>query len=203
MPSRRRWIDSAGRTLSAKAGPEVTPAGISNLQLFKPHIVEALQALLAPYPDWHITIRVAVPGKEGIWPGMGLIVYSDEVVDELRRDSCPRNSGIWFLGGEESTDIAWSREFRPREARLCTTFLRLIAPQKSGKVQAIEWRAGLRKKIPEEFVPLTSCWTAATSMQNCTTSGGRKRRDTTSAPAVIGFFEELCRQIIERQRKPA
>jgi hypothetical protein len=60
-----------------------------NLELFKPHIVRALQDLLAPYPDWYIAIGVAVPGKEDIWPGMGLIVYSDEVVDELRRDFLP------------------------------------------------------------------------------------------------------------------
>jgi hypothetical protein len=61
-----------------------------NLELFKPHIVRALQDLLAPYPDWYITIRVAVPGKEESWPGMGLIIYSNEAVDELRRDFLPR-----------------------------------------------------------------------------------------------------------------
>jgi hypothetical protein len=60
-----------------------------NLGLFKPQIVKALQDLLVGYPDWYITVRVAVPGKEGIWPGMGLIIYSDEVVDELRRDFLP------------------------------------------------------------------------------------------------------------------
>jgi hypothetical protein len=60
-----------------------------NLELFKPHIIKALQDLLVDYPDWYITIRVAVPEKEGIWPGMGLIIYSDEVVDELRRGFLP------------------------------------------------------------------------------------------------------------------
>jgi hypothetical protein len=60
-----------------------------NLELFKPHIIKALQDLLVDYPDWYITIRIAVPEKEGIWPGMGLIIYSDEVVDELRRDFLP------------------------------------------------------------------------------------------------------------------
>src|SRR5258707_1249924 len=60
-----------------------------NLELFKPQIIKVLQDLLAGYPDWYITIRVAVPGKEKIWPGMGLIIYSDEVIDELRRDFLP------------------------------------------------------------------------------------------------------------------
>ena len=57
-----------------------------NLAMFKPHIIKALQDLLAPYPDWYIEIGVAVPGKEDVWPGMGLMVYSDEILDELQRD---------------------------------------------------------------------------------------------------------------------
>lgn len=60
-----------------------------NLEMFKPHIIKALQDLLAPYPDWYIAIGVAVPGKEDIWPGMGLIIYSDEIVDQLQRDFLP------------------------------------------------------------------------------------------------------------------
>jgi hypothetical protein len=50
------------------------------------------------YPDWYITIRVAVPGKEKIWPGMGLIIYSDEVIDELRRDFLPAEFRDVFFG---------------------------------------------------------------------------------------------------------
>jgi hypothetical protein len=69
-----------------------------NLELFKPQIVKALQDLLAPYPDWYITIAVAVPGKEEIWPGMGLIIYPDEVVDELRRDFLPAEFRDVFFG---------------------------------------------------------------------------------------------------------
>ena len=60
-----------------------------NLEMFKPHIIKALQDLLAPYPDWYIEIGVAVPEKYGIWPGMGLIIYSDEIVDQLQRDFLP------------------------------------------------------------------------------------------------------------------
>ena len=73
-----------------------------NLALFKPHIIKALQGLLTPYPDWRIIIGVAVPGKEEIWPGMGLIVYSNEVVDQCSAISCPWNSAIWFLAREKS-----------------------------------------------------------------------------------------------------
>jgi hypothetical protein len=69
-----------------------------NLKLFKPQIVRALQDLLAGYPDWVITVRVAVPGKEKIWPGMGLIIYSDEVIDELRRDFLPAEFRDVFFG---------------------------------------------------------------------------------------------------------
>lgn len=66
-----------------------TSSNFKNLALFKPHIIKALQGLLAPYPDWRIEIGVAVPEKHGIWPGMGLIVYSDEIVDQLQRDFLP------------------------------------------------------------------------------------------------------------------
>jgi hypothetical protein len=66
--------------------------------MFKPHIIKALQDLLAPYPDWYIEIGVAVPDKYGIWPGMGLIVYPDEVVDELRRDFLPAEFRDVFFG---------------------------------------------------------------------------------------------------------
>jgi hypothetical protein len=95
MRSRPRWIGSAGRTLLAEEiywlvddnwGRLSQQLEFQNLELFKPHIIKALQDLLVDYPDWYITIRIAVPEKEGIWPGMGLIIYSDEVVDELRRD---------------------------------------------------------------------------------------------------------------------
>jgi hypothetical protein len=60
-----------------------------NLSLLQPHIIKSLQALLADYPNWDITVRIDVPGKENTWPGMGLIIYHDEIVDELQREFLP------------------------------------------------------------------------------------------------------------------
>jgi hypothetical protein len=62
---------------------------VQNLNLLRPSVIKALQTLLADCPNWDITVRVDVPGKENEWPGMGLIVYRDEIVDELRRDFLP------------------------------------------------------------------------------------------------------------------
>jgi hypothetical protein len=62
---------------------------IQNLLLFRPHVIRSLQALLAEYPNWRITVQVAVPGKEEEWPGMGIIVYHDKIVDELQRSYLP------------------------------------------------------------------------------------------------------------------
>jgi hypothetical protein len=60
-----------------------------NLQLFDTLILTALQDLLRQFPDWYITIRVDVVGKEDQWPGMGVIVYRDRIVDDLKRDFLP------------------------------------------------------------------------------------------------------------------
>lgn len=60
-----------------------------NLNLFHPDIIRALQALLIDFPDWEITARVDAIGKEESWPGMGLIVARDKIVDELRREFLP------------------------------------------------------------------------------------------------------------------
>jgi hypothetical protein len=62
---------------------------VQNLKMLQPHIIKLLQALLADYPKWEITVRVDVPGTENTWPGMGLIIFNDEIVDELRRDYLP------------------------------------------------------------------------------------------------------------------
>src|SRR5437879_6094530 len=60
-----------------------------NLNLLQPHIVKLLQALLADYPDWEITVRVDVLGKENVWPGMGLVIHDDGIIDDLRREFLP------------------------------------------------------------------------------------------------------------------
>ncbi|MGV3633123.1 MAG: hypothetical protein ACO1NY_02160 [Pseudorhodoplanes sp.] len=62
---------------------------IQNLNLLQPHIVKALQAELADYPRWEICAVVDVVREDGNWPGMGLIIYSDEIVDKLVRAYLP------------------------------------------------------------------------------------------------------------------
>jgi hypothetical protein len=70
-------------------GPRRHRLEFQNLDLFRTDILQQLQAVLAGYPDWRITIQVDVPGTEKIWPGMGLIVYENEIIDELQRDFLP------------------------------------------------------------------------------------------------------------------
>ncbi len=60
-----------------------------NLDLLQASLFDALRRLLVDFPDWDITVRIDVPDKRGVWPGMGLIIYEDEIVDELRRDVLP------------------------------------------------------------------------------------------------------------------
>src|SRR5262245_48887641 len=62
---------------------------IQNLSLLRPQIVDMLRALLAPYPDWEITLRVDVSGKEKEWPAMGVIIHDDEIIDDLQREFLP------------------------------------------------------------------------------------------------------------------
>jgi hypothetical protein len=62
---------------------------IQDLNLLQPRIIKALQALLADFPNWYMTVRIDVPGTEDTWPGMGLIIYKDEIVDELQREFFP------------------------------------------------------------------------------------------------------------------
>ena len=69
-----------------------------NLDLFKPDIIRELQAELAAYPNWSITIRVDVVGKEKEWPGMGIIIYPNEVFDELQRNYLPERFQTMIFG---------------------------------------------------------------------------------------------------------
>src|SRR4051812_37556412 len=52
---------------------------IQILALLAPLVIKSLQTLLADYSDWDISVRVDIPGKEQSWPGMGLIIYRDEI----------------------------------------------------------------------------------------------------------------------------
>ncbi len=57
------------------------------LSLAWPSIAKKLQLLLARYPDWRITIRLA--GRPQGWPGMGIVISSDRIIDDLKREYFP------------------------------------------------------------------------------------------------------------------
>lgn len=66
---------------------------IQNLNLLVPSVVKGLQSLLSGYPDWEIAMAVDVPGTETRWPGMGLVISRDGIVDELQREFLPKPIG--------------------------------------------------------------------------------------------------------------
>ena len=68
-------------------GSDLLQLEFQNLKMLRPSIIKLLQGLLADYPEWMMTIHVQSPQENA--PGMGLIVYRDEVVDELQRDFLP------------------------------------------------------------------------------------------------------------------
>jgi hypothetical protein len=76
-----------------------------NLQLFHPVILGALQDLLPQFPHWCITIRVDVVGKEDEWPGMGVLVYRDRMVDDLRREYLPARFQNIIFGAKASDEV--------------------------------------------------------------------------------------------------
>jgi hypothetical protein len=76
-----------------------------NLNLLRPNVIKSLQDLLSDLPNWYITARVDVPGKEKAWPGMGVIIYHDEIVDELLRDYLPPEfRSIAYEGSRPGTE---------------------------------------------------------------------------------------------------
>jgi hypothetical protein len=78
---------------------------VQNLNLLKPYVIKSLRALLAEYPNWDITVRVGVPGKENSWPGMGVIIYHDKIIDELQREFLPEEfRNISYEGEGHFTD---------------------------------------------------------------------------------------------------
>ncbi len=57
------------------------------LSLAWPPIAKKLQLILAQYPDWRITIRLA--GRPQGWPGMGIVISRDKIIDDLKREYFP------------------------------------------------------------------------------------------------------------------
>jgi hypothetical protein len=81
---------------------------VQNLSLLKPPIVKMLHALLAAYPDWEITVRVDVVGKENIWPAMGLIIHDHEIIDDLQREFLPEEfRSIVYEGSKHLADTSY------------------------------------------------------------------------------------------------
>lgn len=62
---------------------------LQNLGLLQPALVKSLHGLLRKFPQWEIVIAVDIPGKEGVWPPMGLTIRWHEIIDGLRRDFLP------------------------------------------------------------------------------------------------------------------
>ena|SRR5215218_6448817 len=60
-----------------------------NLQMFRPVVVARLKQVLVDFPNWHIALRVDVPGTEELWPLMGILIFRDQIIDHLRRDYLP------------------------------------------------------------------------------------------------------------------
>jgi hypothetical protein len=85
----------------------------SNLEMVRPVVVKLLRQLLIGYPNWEIVIAVANPGKEKIWPAMGLVIRDDEIIDGLRRQYFPQEfQSIEYEGsrpqGSRFEDIMYS-----------------------------------------------------------------------------------------------
>lgn len=81
-----------------------------NLDLFDRLILNALQDLLRPFPEWYITIRVDVVGKEDQWPGMGVIIYRDRMIDDLNRDCLPARFRDLVFGETQAAEAERAAE---------------------------------------------------------------------------------------------
>jgi hypothetical protein len=62
---------------------------IHKLHMLRPAVVHSLQPLLQGLLGWEVVIAVDMPGTEGKWPPMGVIIRSDAIVDKLQRQHLP------------------------------------------------------------------------------------------------------------------
>lgn len=58
---------------------------VHSLAMLRPAVITALQAQLDDTVDWEIVVAVDIPGTEGRWPPMGLIIRRDEIIDGVQR----------------------------------------------------------------------------------------------------------------------
>jgi hypothetical protein len=59
------------------------------LEMLRPEVIAALKELVSPFSGWSIAMAVDIPGMEGKWPSMGVIVRPHETVDGLSRGHLP------------------------------------------------------------------------------------------------------------------
>lgn len=69
--------------------PDLQEVEFLNLDLLRPPVITALQALLADHPDWVISVRVEGIDEAGKRRGMGLFIQSDQIIDDLKREYLP------------------------------------------------------------------------------------------------------------------
>lgn len=62
---------------------------IHDLKMLSPAVVIRMQASLAGYPDWEIVVDVSPERYGQLWPTMGLIVRTHEIIDTLQRQYFP------------------------------------------------------------------------------------------------------------------
>lgn len=85
-------------------GCDAVQVDLRNLDLLRPDLLDKLQASLGGDPDWSITISINLRDRSFQAPGMGLTIYSDEIIDELQRDYLPeRFRHVIF--GRLATDV--------------------------------------------------------------------------------------------------
>ena len=78
---------------------------MQNLALLEPVVITTLQKVLEGYPDWQIAVSPDPPTK-GQWPGMGLIIRYDEIIDELKREYLPKEyQNLNYPGARRPTSI--------------------------------------------------------------------------------------------------
>lgn len=77
---------------------------IHNLKMLSPAVVSRMRSSLAGYPDWEIVVDVS-PGRYGqLWPTMGLIVRTHEIIDTLQRRCFPAEFRGFTYEGSRSSD---------------------------------------------------------------------------------------------------
>jgi hypothetical protein len=77
---------------------------IHKLHMLEPRIIKSLQQLLRGFPDWEIIVAVDIPGKETVWPPMGVTIRENEIIDGLQRRYLPKEfEAIKYEGSRPGT----------------------------------------------------------------------------------------------------